>query len=313
MNILIAGGSGFIGRALITALQNEHQITVVGRDKTRLQSMFGNAIATVSWQELPLQKAADFDAIINLSGHNIAASRWNETTKQNIIESRVQTNQQLIDWVINQQATPHYYCANAIGIYGMQENGDTAAFDDSTVIDYQHPHDYLAEVGIRWEQSLQPAIDAGLPVTITRFGVVLKKNEGMLKKLVPSFYFAAGAIVGDGQQVISWVHIDDVVAAYQFLLQHPQLTGSFNLCAPNPVSQAEFAKTLAATLHRPLFLKMPAFAVKLMFGEMGECLLLKGQRVLPSRLISSGFAFHYPSLDEALARSLYTQVPSNLT
>lgn len=302
MKLLVAGASGFIGRALVDALQHEHHITVIGRDKAHLKQVFSETVATYDWQQLKTLQGRDFDAIINLSGHNIAASRWNESVKHTIIESRVQTNKQLVNWLLEQQAKPHFYCANAIGIYGMQENGDLAAFDENSPIDYQHPRDFLAEVGILWEQSLQPAIDAGIPVTITRFGVVLKKNEGMLKKLAPSFYFAAGAIVGDGQQVISWVHIDDVIAGYRFLLQHPELTGSFNLCAPHPVTQKEFAQTLAKTLHRPLFLTIPAFAIKLLFGEMGESLLLKGQRVLPTRLQASGFQFGYTNLAAALAK-----------
>lgn len=302
MNILLAGGSGFIGRALIAALNQQHQFTVIGRDETTLKKRFANQVKTLTWQQLHNQSAAEYDVVINLSGHNIAASRWNAKVKQQIIDSRVKSNQQLIQWLVGQQAKPHFYCANAIGIYGMQDNGDTKAFDENSTIDYQHPRDFMAQIGIEWEQSLQPAIDAGLPVTITRFGVVLQKNEGMLKKMAPAFYFGGGAIVGDGQQIISWVHHDDVVNAYRFLLQHPELTGSFNVCAPNPVSQAEFAKTLAKTLHRPLFLKMPSFVVKGLFGEMGECLLLKGQRVLPTRLLADGFQFSYPTLEGALAQ-----------
>ena len=137
-------------------------------------------------------------------------------------------------------------------------------------------------------------------VTTTRFGVVLGKGEGVLKKLAPSFYMGFGSIIGDGKQIMSWVHIDDVLGAILFLLNRSELTGAFNVTSPNPVSQAEFAHALATTMHRPLFLKMPTFMIRALFGEMGECLLLKGQRVLPSRLVESGYEFRYPDLMLAL-------------
>ncbi|WP_287007919.1 DUF1731 domain-containing protein [Legionella sp.] len=183
--------------------------------------------------------------------------------------------------------------------YGTQNNGDPQAFDETSLINFNHP-DFLSEIGIRWQSALQPAVDYGMQVTTTRFGVVLKKGEGMLKKLSPSFYVGLGAIIGDGKQILSWVHLDDVVGAYLFLLDHPDLTGTFNVTAPIPVSQAQFARTLAKAMHRPLVLKMPAYLIKALFGEMGEYLLLKGQRVVPKRLVEVGYQFHYPDLTSAL-------------
>ena len=186
----------------------------------------------------------------------------------------------------------------------MQDNGDSAEFDEESPIDFEHPRDFMSEIGVRWQQALQPAIDKGLKVTTTRFGVVLGRGEGMLKKLVPSFYMGLGSVVGDGKQIMSWVHIDDVVGAIIFLLNKPELTGAFNLTSPHPVSQAEFARTLATVMHRPLLLKMPAVAVRILFGEMGECLLLRGQRVVPNRLIGCGYVFRYPDLTDALHQEL---------
>ena len=145
-------------------------------------------------------------------------------------------------------------------------------------------------------------------MTTTRFGVVLGQGEGMLKQLSPSFKWGLGAIVGDGKQILSWVHIDDVVGGLIFLLDHPELTGPFNLTSPYPVSQAEFARVLAKAMHRPLLLTMPAFVIQLLFGEMGECLLLKGQRVLPKRLLASGYTFRYPALVDALEQCVKTTV-----
>ncbi|MFA5959235.1 MAG: TIGR01777 family oxidoreductase [Tatlockia sp.] len=300
MNVLIAGASGFIGRNLVEALQPGHNITVVGRDWSLLKRYFPNHIKLCSWESLDELNAKSFDAIINLCGHNISASRWNETVKQQIIDSRVKTSATLIQWAKKQEATPHFYCANAIGIYGMQDSNDPKPFDEESPIDCNNPRDFLSEIGVKWQNALQPALESGMPVTTTRFGVVLKKGEGILKKLAPSFYCGLGAILGDGKQVISWMHIEDLVAAYLFLLDKPELTGDFNFTAPHPVSQEDFARLLAKAMNRPLFLKMPAWFIKQVFGEMGESLLLKGQRVLPKRLLETGYCFRYPKLAEAL-------------
>lgn len=300
MNILIAGASGFIGYSLIQSLKEHHQITVLGRDETKLRKLFAASAKIVTWNQLDSLAASDYQAIINLCGHNIAASRWNEEVKSQIIQSRVHTNSMLINWIIKQSARPHFYSASAIGIYGLQDNSDQNVFDEHSPVNFHPPHDFLNETGMQWENALQPAYQAGIPVTITRFGVVLKKGEGMLKKMAPAFYLGLGSVAGDGQQVISWVHIDDVVRAYQFLLNTPELTGCFNLTSPQPVSQAEFAKILAKAMHRPLMFKTPAFVIRALFGEMGECLLLRGQKVIPERLTNEGFRFKYSNLEAAL-------------
>ncbi|MBA2657110.1 MAG: TIGR01777 family protein [Tatlockia sp.] len=300
MNILIAGASGFIGQHLVKELEKQHSITVLGRDIKRLKNTFHQPIKLCNWDALDKLNAQSYNAVINLCGHNIGASRWNPKVKQLLIDSRVKTCSALIKWAIDQNAKPHFYTANAIGIYGLQKNGVTQGFDENSPIDLDNPPDFLAEIGALWQKAMQPAIDQGMPVTITRFGVVLKKEEGMLKKLSPSFYLGMGAIIGDGKQVLSWIHIDDLVAAYSFLLAQPKLIGNFNLTAPFPLSQAKFAQTLAKAMHRPLFLKIPAILIRKLFGEMGECLLLRGQRVLPKRLLAEGFVFQYPKVALAL-------------
>lgn len=301
MNILIAGASGFIGCQLIAALSDHCQITVLGRQEQQLRRLFGAAHPIVTWENLSSLAPQNYQAVINLCGHNIGASRWNEEIKQQIIQSRVETTRALVDWIIDLKSqTTHFYCANAIGIYGAHPPGDPQVFDEDTVIDYQHPSDYLSEVGIRWEQALDRAKQAQVPVTITRFGVVLKKDEGMLKKLYPAFYLGLGTVIGDGRQMISWVHYRDVVGALRFLLANPNLTGAFNITSPYPVSQRQFATTLASVLNRPLWLTMPAFMVKLLLGEMGETLLLNGQAVMPKRLLEAGYPFQFPELRGAL-------------
>lgn len=306
MNILIAGASGFIGHELVNTLHVNHKITVLGRNKQHLLQHFSKIASCHDWAELHTLNANDYDAIINLCGENIASSRWSDTVKKNLIASRVDTSEKLINWCISQSAKPHFICANAIGIYGVQKNNDTTSFDENTQINTHNPTDFLTEICVQWQKALQPAIDYGMPVTTTRFGVVLKKQEGMLKKLFPSFFVGLGSLVGDGKQCLSWVHVDDVVGGLVFLLEHPELTGPFNLTSPHPVSQATFARTLAKAMRRPMFLTMPSFVVKLLFGEMGDYLLLKGQRVLPTRLTEAGYAFKYPNLDNALKQEFST-------
>ena len=301
MNILIAGGSGLIGRALITSLKNSHQISVIGRNKSKLRQQFTTPISCYDWDELNEINAQEIDTVINLCGYNIADRRWSNAIKQQLITSRINTTHALTQWAIRQRGMPHLICANAVGIYGIQDKQDNQSFDEESILHPDTPSDFLHEIGMRWQQALEPAIEYGMAVTSTRFGVVLKKNQGMLGKLQLSFYLGLGSLIGDGKQVLSWIVLDDLISALQFLITQPHLTGPFNLTSPYPVSQAEFAQTLAKTLHRPLLLRLPASVVRLLFGEMGECLLLSGQRVIPKRLLLAGFNFRYPKISEALA------------
>jgi uncharacterized protein (TIGR01777 family) len=156
------------------------------------------------------------------------------------------------------------------------------------------------QVGVEWEAATQSASEAGIDVTLMRFGVVLKRGEGMLKKLELPFKLGLGSIVGSGKQILSWIHIDDLVSAIQFLIQHPEITGPVNICSPVAVTQQQFAVQLAAQLKRPLWMRMPAWSVKLLFGQMGDELLLSGQHVYPARLIDQGFKFAYPEIAAAL-------------
>lgn len=300
MNILIAGASGFIGKQLTDFLSKTHQVSVLGRDMGRLNQCFPDTTTNkLTWDNLNKHNAKQFDTIINLSGANIAAKRWTKAIKQELIASRITTNNKLINWLIMQEAYPHYYCANAIGIYGTHDK--TLSFDENSPInDDDHPNDFLKQISLAWQKSLKPAIDRGIKVTTLRFGIVLKKGEGMLKKLELPFSLGLGGIFGDGQQIISWIHYTDLVNVINFLLEHRDITGAINITSPNPVPQKDFAIVFAAVLNRPLFLKIPAFFVKILLGEMGDSLILKGQRVIPKRLLELNFNFTYPTLKQAL-------------
>lgn len=298
MKILIAGASGFIGKTLVNHFAQKYQISVLGRSAKKLQLTFSKDIKQLTWDDLPSHDAKPYDIILNLSGSSIGDKRWNPKIKKELIASRTDSNQKLLNWLIDSDAKPRFFCANAIGIYGAYDIC-TQAFDEATPLP-QTSDDFLQQIGLAWEQSLNRAQDAEIPVTILRFGVVLKRGEGMLKKLELPFRFGLGSILGNGQQILSWIYYQDLINAIDFLITHPQLIGPVNITSPYPVMQKEFAQQFATALNRPLFLKTPAFLIKLLLGEMGNYLLLKGQKVLPNRLTELGFKFAYPQIESAL-------------
>jgi uncharacterized protein (TIGR01777 family) len=300
MNILISGASGFIGRILVDSLSQAHKITVLGRNLEKLEKAFPDTIDKLVFRNLENHDAKNYDLIINLSGSNIGNKRWTESIKKEIIESRTLTNQKLVKWLVAQSAAPRFFCASAIGIYGAQ--------DISTECFYEYSHlsslteDFLQKICFAWEDSLREAIDASIPVTILRFGVVLKKGAGMLKKLELPFRLNLGSVIGSGNQTLSWVHHIDLVRAINFLIINPAIIGPVNIVAPISVTQKEFAQELAKNLQRSVLFKTPSWLVKFLFGEMGEYLLLKGQKVIPNRLIEIGFNFTYPTIESSLAK-----------
>jgi uncharacterized protein (TIGR01777 family) len=299
MNILISGASGFIGTNLVHHLSRNHNITVIGRNFNKLQQLFDENINKLSFEHLANVDPINYDLIINLSGSNIGAKRWNQAIKQELIESRTSTNQKLVEWLVNHQAKPRFFCANAIGIYGAQEISNNS-FDESTALPLV-AEDFLQKISFAWEKSLQKAIDASIPVTTMRFGVVLKKGCGMLQKLELPFRLGLGSILGNGNQTLSWVHYQDLLNAIDFLIANPTITGPVNITSPIPITQKEFAQSLSKSLGRKLLLTTPAWFIKLIFGEMGEYLLLKGQKVIPKRLTEMGFKFLYPNMEMALS------------
>lgn len=304
MNILIAGASGFIGSELANHLSQNHKITVLGRTLGKLES-FSKSISRLTWDNLTRHDGKQYELIINLSGSSIGAKRWSSKVKKELIESRTETNRQLIDWLIHHQAKPRFFCANAIGIYGAQESNKDS-FDE----EYPLPEvsdDFLQHIGLLWEQSLSAAIAAGIAVTTLRFGVVLKQGKGMLKKLELPFRLGLGSVLGSGQQVLSWIYYKDLISAIDFLITHQEVTGPVNITSPYPIIQQEFAQALAKALRRPLFLKTPGLVISALFGEMGDYLLLKGQRVLPKRLNELGFKFLYPKIESVLLEEFHKE------
>jgi uncharacterized protein (TIGR01777 family) len=296
MKILITGGTGFIGKAFIEEYKNKYSFTVITRKAERLKNKLGSHVRYLAPDYLDaIKDLNEFDAVINLAGEGIADANWSEDRKQLVCKSRWHITQQLVD-LINASKTPPtaFISGSAIGIYGRQDSSPI----DEKFSDYHEEFGHL--VCKRWEQI---ALQANTRVCIIRTGIVLGKGGGALKKMLLPFKLGLGGPMGDGEQYMSWIQLQDELKAIDFLLQNEQLSGAFNLTAPNAVSNRDFSKTLAKTLHRPCIFTTPAFVLSTLLGEMSEILLF-GQNVVPNKLLAAGFEFTYPNLADALKASV---------
>lgn len=236
----------------------------------------------------------DLTAAFHFSGANLAGHRWRDGYKKELLESRVESTRALSAILARLRRPPQLLMvASAVGIYGNR--GDELLDETSAP-----GTGFLADLCRRWEEASRPAARAGIRVIHLRFGVVLAKSGGALGKMLPWFRFGLGGKLGDGRQYMSWIALPDAVAALQFLLDQPAASGSYNITTPNPVSNAQFTRILAAQLHRPSFFSVPAFALRFALGEMADEGLLAGVRAYPARLMSAGFQFAYPNLVHAL-------------
>lgn len=290
-SILITGGSGFIGSYLVENwLLQGHSVSVFTRRPKEITERWPN-LAQAS------DNLSDFDGrydlLVNLSGEGIADQRWTETRKQALYGSRVLLTEELVAWAkATKQQFKCVLSGSAIGYYGSYLGGSLRCTEEAKV-----GHDYAAQLCLEWENAAA-FDDISDRVILLRTGVVLGPKGGMLNRLWLPFNLGAGGKVGTGEQILSWVHVDDYVKAIDFLLDS-ELSGPVNMTAPNPVDQAQFARTLARVLKRFALLPMPSPIARLLFGEMADLLLL-GQYVEPKKLIDNGFKFQYPSLKPAL-------------
>lgn len=289
MNYLITGGTGFIGAALVEQLlQNGNSVTILSRNKNPKSK--ARVICDLS--EIGLDEKIDY--VINLAGEPIAAKKWSQKQKAILLNSRLEITKQLVELIAKLQHKPlALISASAIGFYGS--GGDEKLNENSP-----HKIEFTHQLCSAWEAQALQAEALGVRTCIIRLGIVLEKNGGALAKMLPAFKLGLGGKIASGKQFMSWVHREDVLSAVRFLINNPKLSGVFNVTAPNPVSNFEFSKTLAKTLHRPSFFDLPNFAVKILFGEMGEALLASGQRVVPKNLLNAGFEFKFKKLEVAL-------------
>jgi uncharacterized protein (TIGR01777 family) len=294
MKIFLTGGTGFVGKGLTKELvQSGHEVTLLTRSLRRFGSkppavslIEGDPTQKGEWQD----SVGGHDIIINLAGASIFA-RWTKERKQNLRESRILTTRNIVDALAG-GTTKTFFSTSAIGYYGFHE--------DEELTEASLPgDDFLAQLALDWEKEALRAQGLGIRVVLTRFGIVLGEDGGALGQMVPMFKKYIGGPLGSGKQWFSWIHLEDLVQAFLFLVNHPEISGAVNLTAPNPVRNKDLAAALGKILNRPAFMPAPEFILRLVLGEFGS-ILLKGQKVLPQRLLQSGFRFCYPTIDKAL-------------
>ncbi|QNI01572.1 TIGR01777 family protein [Halomonas sp. SH5A2] len=296
MRVLVTGGSGFVGQRLCPALIAQgYEVQVVSRTPHKVRERLP--------RECDIRDSAQAfidsppDALVNLAGESIAAKRWSDSQKTELIRSRVEMTEQLVSLCEqlgeNGQPLPQVMVSgSAMGYYGDQGG--------KRVTEKTLPHDEFAHrLCAEWEAAAKPIEDMGVRLAVLRIGLVLGAGGGTLQKMLPPFKLGLGGRFGDGKQFMPWIHRDDLVEAIIFLLNDASLSGAFNGSAPHPVTNAEFTQTLARQLHRPAVLPVPACVLKAGLGEMSQ-LLLTGADMRPERLEEAGFTFSYPTLDKAL-------------
>jgi len=290
MNILISGASGLIGSALRPYLEQKgHQVYLLHR---------GRKSGRFYWQPdknmIHLDESIPLDAVINLNGVNIGEKKWSAARKQAIINSRVESTQLLCNALAKRLNPPSVLInASAIGYYG--DTGDTAVDENSA-----SGRNFLTDIVKQWEAATEAAQNANIRTVHIRSGIVLAKQGGALAKMLLPFKLGLGGKLGLGTQYMSWISLTDEIRAIEFLLQQEHIFGPVNLTAPNPVTNAQFTQSLGKQLKRPTPFPLPAWFIKMVFGEMGQLLLLDSNRVLPNVLKNNGFKFKDKTIDQAL-------------
>jgi uncharacterized protein len=295
MRVAITGASGLVGAALAEHLrQAGHSVIRLVRDAGAAQHR------DACWWEpqhgiRQPEKLYDADGFVHLAGRGIADARWTAREKQLLRESRVDATRLLCDQLASLPRVPKVFIsASAIGYYG---DCGAAEVDESA----PPASDFLGEMARDWEAATLPLEVVETRVAHARLAVVLTPHGGALAKMLPIFRWGLGGPLGSGQQYWSWITLDDVVRGLEWLLTRSSCRGAYNFSAPEPVTNAEFTRALARTVHRPAWLPAPRFGLRLAMGEMADAALLSSCRAVPARLLSSGFEFHHPQLDSALA------------
>lgn len=296
MRIIITGATGLIGSVLCKKLYPDYEIIALSRhpEKTRL----GQNVTVVQWDAKSpgrwTRYIEEADVVVNLAGENIASGRWTKVKKQQILESRVNSTKAIVDAIASAEKKPAVLIqASATGFYGSC--GDTEIDENAG-----KGTGFLAEVCEKWEQAAGPVEAVGTRLVIIRTGIVLSRDGGALPRIVQPFKFFLGGYPGTGKQWVSWISIDDEIAAIRFLIENKRLSGIFNLTSPEPVMMKELCRVMGRTLRSSCWLKIPAVVLRKISGKMADETILAGQRVIPSRLLKAGFKFRNTKIGEAL-------------
>jgi len=298
MQIVVTGGTGFIGRPLCASLSQEgHRVTLLTRRKEEAQRLFGSAVTAVEWNGTETgaweQSLEEADAVINLAGAPIADARWTDARKRLLTLSRVLTTRLLVAALSRRSSKPRMLInASGIGYYGAC---DDRVLDEGAA----RGQGFLADLCLAWEAEALRAAELGVRVVMLRTGMVLEQDGGALPKMLLPFRLFAGGPILPGTQWVSWIHRRDHIGLIQWLLATPSISGPLNAVAPGAVTMHRFCEVLGQVLHRPSWLPVPGFALQLALGELGT-LMTTGQRVHPAKAISGGYVFHYPTLEPAL-------------
>jgi uncharacterized protein len=301
MNVTVTGATGLIGTKLVRVLRDRgDEVTVLSRSPEKAQALLG--VTAVAWDPMaspaPAEALRGRDAIVHLAGEPVA-QRWNDDVKRRILESRETGTRHLVDGLkaLAEAERPGVLVSSsAVGYYG--KHGDERVPESAPAGD-----DFLAGVCVAWEREADAAGDLGLRVVKIRTGVVLDKDGGALKTMLPPFKLGVGGPVAGGDQYLPWIHADDLVGLYVTALDDASWSGAYNGAAPAPVTNKAFSKALGRALHRPAFAPVPAFAIRLLYGDMAE-IVTEGQRAVPERPLTGGFTFRHPDLDAALRDAL---------
>ncbi|AND38707.1 TIGR01777 family oxidoreductase [Cytobacillus oceanisediminis] len=297
MRIAIAGGTGFVGNALVKKLlEKKHEIFILTRNISHKQhSKNLNYVQWLNDDDSPEDVLESIDVFINLAGESINSGRWTEDRKKRILNSRITATKEVRRIISRLEEKPYTLInASAVGYYG------TSQVETFTESSRKSGTDFLAETVRRWEEEAAKAEEFEVRTVFCRFGIILEKNDGALPRMALPYKLFAGGTVGTGSQWVSWIHLDDAVSGILYCIEHEQLQGPVNFTSPYPVTMKEFGQILGEVLNRPHWMPAPGFALKIALGEMST-LVLEGQKVLPEKLQSFGYEFLYPELKAALS------------
>ena len=308
MRILLSGGTGFIGLALLRRLlDEEHTIILLCRNPKKVQDFSSPHLHIITWdtfRDNPChEQFENLDAIINLAGENIAAKRWSVPQKEKIRESRLQTLRNLIKLISKQENKPSVFIqASAVGYYGNISSEDVLETHSSG-------HDFLAQVCVDVENETKKIEQYKIRTVCLRIGVVLEKHGGALSRMLLPFQLFLGGPLGHGRQWFPWIHRDDLIHIILFVLSHSSIRGPVNAVAPDAVSMKRFCEEWGHALHRPSWIPVPAIILRILLGEMSQ-IVLTGQKVVPQILLDHQYAFQYPKLPQALQAILLSNATS---